>query len=118
MESLVYVLTILLQNLKIQKKKTGKRAKNDIHREHERCQKCARDHVMNVREESHDYICVIYAVRMHVPPASLIFFSAEALKNLALTIIGSLGRWPLPRTLKKPDLPTSTTAAFPATGVR
>merc|ERR1711989_279045 len=32
-----------------------------------------------------------YAVRMQVPPASLIFFSAEALKNLALTIIGSLG---------------------------
>jgi len=34
----------------------------------------------------------VQAVRMQVPPASLIFFSAEALKNLALTIIGSLGR--------------------------
>ena len=59
-----------------------------------------------------------YAVRMQVPPASLIFFSARALKNLALTIIGSLGKWPLPRTLKKPCLPTSRTAALPGVGVR
>jgi len=42
------------------------------------------------------------ALRMQTPPAALIFFSAKAENNLALTITGILGRTPLPSTLKKP----------------
>lgn len=44
----------------------------------------------------------VQATRTQAPPASLILFSAVLEKSLALTITGTWGRVPLPRTLKKP----------------
>ena len=44
----------------------------------------------------------IYAVNWQTPPTSLIFFSALREKNFARTMTGWCGRYPLPRTLKKP----------------
>lgn len=46
--------------------------------------------------------CYVQATRTQAPPAALILFSAVLEKSLALTITGTLGRVPLPSTLKKP----------------
>ena len=51
------------------------------------------------------------AVRMQAPPTSLILFSAVFENSLAFTITGTLGRAPLPNTLKNPALVTSITVA-------
>jgi len=51
---------------------------------------------------------------MHAPPAALIFFSARAEKNLALTTNGTSGSEPLPSTLKMPLLMQSITGALAA----
>ncbi len=45
-------------------------------------------------------IHVAQAVSTQAPPASLILFSASLEKTLALTMNGTLGRAPLPSTLK------------------
>ena len=55
---------------------------------------------------------MLHAVRTQTPPASLILSSANFENNLALTITGILGRVPLPRTLKYPDLVTSMTGTL------
>ncbi len=54
-----------------------------------------------------------YATNTHAPPFSLIFFSANLEKNLALTTTGWGGNTPLPNTLNTPCLVTSMTAAWP-----
>jgi hypothetical protein len=41
----------------------------------------------------------IYALKTQAPPTALIFFSAFSEKYLALTMIGCLGRCPLPSNL-------------------
>merc|ERR1719198_651590 len=51
-------------------------------------------------------------VRTQTPPAALILFSAVLVKSLALTTHGIFGRFPLPSTLKYPDLVTSMTGAL------
>merc|ERR1719498_401528 len=53
-----------------------------------------------------------HATRTQAPPAALMVASAFLEKSLALTITGMFGSGPLPRTLKKPDLVTSTTGAL------
>lgn len=55
-------------------------------------------------------IC-FYPTSSTIPPTSLIFFSARAETYLALTITGTSGRRPLPRTLEYPSASKSMTGA-------
>ncbi len=54
-----------------------------------------------------------HEVRMQAPPTALIFFSASAEKNRALTTIGHSGKRPFPRTFENPFSFKSKHGALP-----
>jgi len=64
-----------------------------------------------IREKQGESCMDIYAISSIIPPASLIFFSANFETNLALTITGTSGNLPLPNNFEYPLANKSITGA-------